>query len=134
MNTGSDKSLEGGCFCGEVRYKVSGEPVLQLYCFCRDCTIFTGTDGYAGYMVRNSAFAVLKGEPRIFDKKSREGRIVKRHFCGVCGTNLWGQTEYDLVSIAAGTLDDVSAFKPTKKVFTCNAPDWARIPEGLRDV
>lgn len=62
------KELEGGCFCGEVRYKVAGEPVLQLLCFCKDCLSITGTDGYAGLMVKTADFHLLQGKPTVHKK------------------------------------------------------------------
>ena len=126
--------MEGGCFCGEIRYETSGDPVIQLYCYCADCLAITGTDGYAGYMVKNEDFAVIRGTPRIHDKIAKDGRTVIRHFCGTCGSNLWGQTEFGLISVAAGTLDDPGQFNPTSKAFAHDAPKWARIPEGLEEL
>ncbi len=128
------KELLGGCFCGKVRYTITGEPVLQLFCYCKDCRSITGTDGWAGYLVKDSDFRVLEGTPTIHEKTSKEGRVVKQSFCGICGSNLWGQTEFGLVSVAAGTLDDPNAFKPTKSVFVADAPHWARIPEELEEM
>ncbi len=128
------KSLEGGCFCGQIRYRVTGEPVMQLLCFCDDCLSTAGTDGYAGYMVKSEEFELLQGDPRTFEKTSKEGRPVIKHFCGNCGSNLWGVTSFGLTSITAGTLDDPNNFHPAKKVFTKNAPHWARIPDYLDDM
>jgi hypothetical protein len=129
-----ENRTNGGCFCGEIRYEITGDAVLQLLCFCEDCLSIVGTDGYAGYMVSKSDFRLVAGKPQVHTKTSKEGRRVHRHFCGVCGSNLWGVTELGLVSVAAGSLDDPSAFKPTRKVFTSGAPHWARIPEGLEEM
>ena len=129
-----NQKIEGGCFCGEVRYQISGEPVFQLFCYCKDCLAITGTDGYAGYMVNESEFEIIQGEPATHDKVSTQGRTVKRHFCGNCGSNLWGKTQFGLISVAAGSLDDHSLFKPTKKVFTRDAPHWARVPDELEEM
>lgn len=128
------KKITGKCFCGEIKYRITGAPILQLFCFCKDCRSITGTDGYAGYMVKQSDFHLLTGTPSIHEKISKQGRTVKRHFCRICGSNLWGQTEFGLISVAAGTLDDPNEFKPTKKVFTHDAPGWARIPPELEEM
>lgn len=128
------KATTGGCFCGAVRYEVTGDAVIQLLCFCSDCLSITGTDGYAGYMVKESDFRLVSGEPTSHAKTSKEGRHVHRHFCGTCGSNLWGVTEFGLISIAAGSLDDPSIFTPIKKVFVADAPSWARIPDDLEEM
>ncbi|NOD49645.1 MULTISPECIES: GFA family protein [Ruegeria] len=126
--------LEGGCFCGEVRYQVTGSAVMQLMCFCSDCLSMTGTDGYAGYMIKSEDLQLLKGKPRTFEKTSKEGRPVIKHFCGTCGSGLWGVTAFGLTSIAAGTLDEPNNFKPTSKVFVKDAPNWARVPHHLEEM
>jgi hypothetical protein len=128
------EEIEGGCFCGEIRYRISGDPVFQLFCFCKDCRAISGTDGYAGYMVNESDFKLIQGVPVKHEKISRDKRTVVRHFCGTCGSNLWGKTEFGLISVAAGTLDNPSLFKPTKKVFVEDAPDWGRVPDHLESM
>ena len=122
---------EGGCFCGSVRYRVSGQPVLSLICFCRDCLAISGSGGYAGMMVNDDDFTHISGKTTVHIKVSKSGRSVQRHFCPNCGSNLWGQTELGLISVAAGSLDEPNDFRPTKAVFVADAPTWARIPEGL---
>jgi len=120
--------VTGGCFCGDVRYEISGPPEMQLYCFCADCSAITGTDGYAGYMVKDENFRCVAGSPRTHNKLSKEGRSVIRNFCGTCGSSIWGETELGITSVAAGSLDDPSLFNPTLNVFEDQAPPWARVP------
>ena len=126
-----DPTLEGGCFCGQVRYRVVGPPVLSLHCYCGDCLSVSGTDGYAGMMVAEDHFVHVSGETTPHTRGSKSGRTIERHFCPTCGSNLWGATQLGLVSVAAGTLDDPDAFEPTKAVFVSQAPRWARIPNGV---
>ncbi len=66
------ENLEGGCFCGEVRYRTNGDAVFQVLCFCSDCLSMTGTDGYAGFMVKSEDFELLQGNPLTFEKTSKE--------------------------------------------------------------
>ena len=34
--------LEGGCYCGKVRYVAEGEPSLRAQCYCRECQYISG--------------------------------------------------------------------------------------------
>ncbi len=34
--------LEGGCYCGKVRYVAEGEPMRKGQCHCRECQFITG--------------------------------------------------------------------------------------------
>ena len=81
--------LHGGCFCGNVRYQITGEPVIQLFCYCADCRAITGTEGWAGYMVKERDFRVIRGTPGVHEKVSKEHRTVRMCFCGNCGSSMY---------------------------------------------
>jgi hypothetical protein len=34
--------LEGGCYCGQVRYKAEGDPMMKAQCHCRECQYISG--------------------------------------------------------------------------------------------
>jgi hypothetical protein len=34
--------LEGGCYCGEVRYAAEGAAMLKAQCHCRECQYISG--------------------------------------------------------------------------------------------
>jgi hypothetical protein len=126
------RSIEGGCLCGNVRYKISGEAVMQFFCFCTDCQTISGAAGYAVYGVPIASVKLMEGQPCQFDKQADSGRINSRHFCGNCGTRLWAQLdELGLASINALTLDDKSLFGPTQNHLPESAPSWCILDRTL---
>jgi hypothetical protein len=126
------RNHSGECFCGDIRFQISGEPVIQLYCFCEDCHSITGTDGYYyGYMVEESDFHLIRGTPATREVLSKEGRNINHHYCRKCGSNLWAQTDLGLLSISPSTFDNPGVFHHTKKVFVHEAPDWAIAPNEM---
>ena len=98
--------------CGAVRYSVSGEPVVQLYCYCTDCRKVSGTDGYAAYVVHRDDLTLEQGEPVRYSVTAKSGRTNTRNFCGKCGSRLWADLDTGVTSVAGGSLDDPDFFRP----------------------
>jgi hypothetical protein len=37
--------VEGGCLCGVVRDTITGDAVMQFFCYCSDCQAVSGAAG-----------------------------------------------------------------------------------------
>ncbi len=60
--------ISGGCFCGAVRYTVTGEPSLAAHCHCRDCQKAHGGGHASGFLAPKESVNVT-GEVKFFDSK-----------------------------------------------------------------
>jgi hypothetical protein len=76
--------LQGGCFCGRIRYEVTGIPFHETNCHCSICRRTTGAPFVAWFSVRPSEFRWLSGRPSRF----RSSAQATRSFCAHCGTQL----------------------------------------------
>ena len=61
--------LEGGCYCGAVRYKTEGDPMLKAQCVCRECTHMTGGGPNVFIAMPIAGFAYTKGAPKTFGRQ-----------------------------------------------------------------
>jgi len=73
-------TLEGGCHCGAVRFRVTTDATAVLDCNCSICT----KKGYLHLIVPPEEFALLSGESALATYTFHTG-VAKHHFCKTCG-------------------------------------------------
>jgi hypothetical protein len=128
--------LTGGCQCGTLRYEISDAPLMTYTCHCTDCQRLTSSAFSMAITVRDAAFRLTAGEPRLVQKTADSGRVLTRWLCPDCGSwicssPLPGATPADAVRrVRAGTLDDTSWLWPTAHFWTRSKQPWVKLPEG----
>jgi hypothetical protein len=60
-----DLTQEGGCRCGQVRFKVTLPPFLTMACHCTGCQRMTGSAFSLSAAFPTQGFSVIRGEPVI---------------------------------------------------------------------
>ena len=124
-------SMEGGCYCKQVRYEIDGEIAMKAQCFCRECQYFTGGDSLLTFAVPEATFKVTSGALSDFSRDDLENPVIRR-FCQNCGTHIASIAMPGMVLIKVGTLDDRSNFSgPDMAIFTCDAQAYHQVPEGI---
>jgi len=123
--------VEGGCYCGASRYRASGDPVMQLVCFCRECQIVSGGGPVVVFAMPEAGFSYTKGQPKAFTRSDLE-RPVTREFCPDCGTHMTTRAPgMPAVMIKVGSLDDPSVFQPGVAIYVKDKQSYHIIPEGI---
>jgi hypothetical protein len=122
----------GGCVCGALRYRVEGEPLLQGLCHCRNCQRIGG-GGHAGFVCFPESAVAIEGETRRFSATGGSGRVATRYSCPTCHSVVFGRAEVmpGQINLYAGSLDDLSRFKPTIALFVRSRPPWDDSSRGL---
>jgi len=125
-------TLEGGCYCGAVRYQAEGKPQLKAQCHCRECQYITGGAPNMFLLMPPEGYRFTKGAPKEFTRSDIENPVT-RLFCAECGTHLaTRRLDLPFVIIKAGTLDDPSQFgMPQMAIFTIDKQDFHTIPDGV---
>ena len=121
----------GGCYCGNIRYVVDGEPMMKAQCHCRECQYITGGAPNMFMVVPPDAFRYTKGTPKEFTRKDL-ATPVTRQFCPDCGTHLATKPPRPVVVVKIGTLDDPKLYGgPSLAIFTVDKQPFHLIAEGL---
>lgn len=132
MTNSETKTLEGGCLCGQIRYRLQLPFLFSSQCCCRDCQKATGTGHTTIVGVHRSQLTVT-GIPHTFTNTGESGGEVVRHFCGTCGGRLYtsGTLPGEIVIVQAGSLDDPNAIEPENVIYVKDAVRWDRFDPAL---
>jgi hypothetical protein len=124
--------LEGGCYCGALRYKAEGKPMLKAQCHCRECQYISGGSPNMFVLMPPDGFSYTKGTPKKFSRRDLES-AVRREFCAECGTHITTRpTAVPGVVLKVGTLDDPTLFGTAQMaIYTVDKQAFHQIPEGV---
>ncbi len=124
--------VEGGCYCGAVRYASEGEPAMKAQCHCRECQYITGGGPNFFMMMPVEGFRYVKGAPKSFTRADLD-KPVTREFCGECGTHLATRVPgFGQVVVKVGGLDDPALFGgPDMAIFAVDQQPFHLVAEGL---
>ncbi len=125
--------LEGGCYCGDVRYKISGDPVFKGQCHCRECQYFSGGSPNVIMAFPEAVFEYSKGAPKAFARSDLDTPVT-REFCASCGTHLVSKAPAmpGINIVKVGTLDAPADFSgPEMAIYMCDAQSFHQVPEGV---
>jgi hypothetical protein len=124
--TGPDLPAEGGCRCGQVRFRISAPPLITMACHCTGCQRMTASAFSLSAAIPSDGFEVTAGEPV---PGGLHGDI-QHYFCSHCMswlfTRMPGLDQF--VNVRATMLDDAAWFSPYIETYTSEALPWATTP------
>ncbi len=85
----SDRTLEGGCTCGAVRYRMSSRAMFVNCCHCRWCQRETGASFALNAMIEADRVILVQGAPETVSTPSNSGKGQKIVRCPNCRVALW---------------------------------------------
>jgi len=105
------------CFCGAVKFNLTGSPEAQAYCHCDDCRHWAAGPVNAFTLWNPDAVEVTSGSDKIegFDKNSAQNNgevLSNRKWCKVCGGHVFIQHPgMGLIDVPAVLIEGLD-FKP----------------------
>jgi len=106
------ETYEGGCHCGQVRFRVQGDLATASECNCSICTM----KGIVHLVVPRTRFELLRGQDAITTYQFGSN-VAKHTFCRHCGIHSFyvPRSAPDGVSVNVRCLDgvDMAAVRPS---------------------
>jgi len=127
------ETLEGGCACGALRYRLASPPMFVHCCHCRDCQRQTGSAFVLNALIETDRVELLSGETEEITLPTESGRGQKIYRCPSCKIAVWsvygGVDKLRFVRI--GTLDNPAALTPDVHIYTRSKLPWVKLPDGV---
>ena len=122
--------IEGGCFCGAIRYVVEGGNYLVANCHCSMCRKTSAAAFVTWMVVPTDSFRYVEGEPKVL-RSSENGT---RQFCSSCGTPVAciNSTHPEQIDVTIGSLDSPEDYPPTMAVHEDTKLPWLSATETKR--
>jgi hypothetical protein len=123
---------EGGCACGEIRYRLASEPLFVHCCHCLNCQRQTGSAFVINVLIETDRVELLAGEPEPVNVPRSGGKKQKIWRCPTCLTAVYSQYTTPRVRfVRAGTLDDPASVAPDVHIFTRSKLPWVTLPDSV---
>src|SRR5580698_8287849 len=101
----------GQCFCGAVKFVVSGPPINVRACHCRDCQRLTGSAFFVRALFLKEHVEITGEVTAIASSND-----LTRRFCPRCGSQIFAERKSrpDAIAIALGSFDQLDGIFPTE--------------------
>ncbi|HSS66852.1 MAG TPA: GFA family protein [Gammaproteobacteria bacterium] len=133
MTDEGEFSIEGGCACGAVRYRLSRQPMFVHCCHCRWCQRETGSAFALNAMIEADSVELLSGSPEAVNTPSESGKGQKIIRCPSCRVALWSHyagAGEAISFVRVGTLDEPDRLPPDIHIYTASKQPWVVLPPG----
>ena len=132
---------DGGCACGDVRYRVKARPLIVHCCHCSWCQRQSGSAFVVNALIEADRVQLLRGKVMEVEVPSPSGANQRISRCPNCQTAVWsnylalkgGIGEF-VRFIRVGTLDDPGQLPPDVHIYTSSKQSWVVLPADALSV
>ena len=123
MNT---NPIQGGCFCGAIRYQINGTLANARACHCSRCRkAFSGAGSAYAEIPDESTFIWTSGQKIL--KLFLTGENWGMAFCSTCGTTLCGMYNNQVHGVTLGSVDGDPGVQIEQHIFVESKAPWDHI-------
>jgi hypothetical protein len=130
-------TMDGGCTCRQIRYRLATPALIVHCCHCRWCQRESGSAFVLNAVIESDRVELLQGEVETIDTPSASGkgqRIVRCVNCRVAVWSHYAGAGDAMRFVRVGTLDEPDRLPPDIHIYTASKQPWVVIPPGARAV
>ncbi|MFM7424172.1 MAG: GFA family protein [Elainella sp.] len=124
------KVYEGGCLCGQIRFRAEGPAGWPHTCSCKMCQRHSGalTVAWVEFPSDRVSWIGEGGKPAVWRSSDRSSRA----FCPTCGSTLGAIDDAPVVALVLGTFDSPNRkeLAPEKHSYVSPRPKWWHVTIG----
>jgi hypothetical protein len=118
--------MEGGCQCGNIRYQITGKPIIVYACHCTDCQKQASSAFGISVWVKDSNLDLLRGQLEFWQTIADSGTTKLCSFCPTCGCRIYHAIGHGdkTLSLKGGSLDNAKELQPVANIWMRSAQKW----------
>lgn len=121
--------ITGECFCGDIRYRISGELFDARSCHCSRCRKAFSAQASAYALVKPEQFAWTAGEHLLTSYVGKHGYGLQ--FCSKCGSTLTGIGNGVVHGVTLGCVNGDPDIRLERHIHVASKAQWEQIADGV---
>ena len=122
-------AITGECFCGDVRYEITGILRDARSCHCSRCRKAFSAQASAYALVNAAEFTWVSGEDLLTSYVGKQGFGLQ--FCSRCGSTLCGIFNGIIHGVTLGCINGDPEIEIGQHIFVASKASWEVIPDGV---
>jgi hypothetical protein len=128
-------TLQGGCTCGLVRYRLKKKPITVNACHCRFCQRLSGSAFALNAMIETEYVEMIgKGEPELIHIPTDLSERTRAWRCPTCSVLLFNDhmlMNENIRFVRVGTLEEGERLPPDAHYFVSRKHPWIVVPDNV---
>jgi hypothetical protein len=121
--------IDGGCHCGQIKFRAEVDTDQILICHCTDCQTLSGSAYRTVAPAKEGTIEIISGELKMYEKTADDGSIRIQSFCPDCGTPIYSsppQGTPGFFGIRVGAIKQRDQLTPNKQIWCRSALEWVQ--------
>lgn len=130
-------NVEGGCHCGQIKFRSEILPEEVEICHCTDCQTLSGSAFHTVVPAKEGSFEITVGELKQYTKISDGGAKRVQSFCPECGSPICSSPPKGVLGvlrIRVGVLTQRAQLTPKMQYWFRSAQPWTQDILGMKTI